>query len=344
MVSRISLLLAVAAFLGSHAVAAQPKSGAGSAGEAPAVESGPPASGDETTPARLSDEAELARVISLKDAGNFKQCAAALKKLLDPQSPQRLKDPDIVEQARLYHAHCLIADGRREEAKKPLRDAIRANPTMKTPDSLVFFPPVVDLFLQLREELDVEVEAAERRRIAAARKLAAREKRRREAQRRRLERIKQLAQEETIVVRNRRWLAAVPFGVGQFQNGSDALGATFLTSEILLGGSAMGSLIVLASLRDDAADPDVVKEELTSLDRTATTVLEISSYGFLGVAVLGIIEAQLSFVPERIEKRRRNLPQDLLQEDGENESARLRLTPALLPTPHGLGVSVLGQF
>ena len=45
-----------------------------------------------------------------------------------------------------------------------------------------------------------------------------------------------------MIIPKTRWLALVPFGAGQFQNGEKNLGYVFLSSELLLAGSTVLTL------------------------------------------------------------------------------------------------------
>src|SRR5688500_5823818 len=93
--------------------------------------------------ARLSDAGELERIVSLYSGGKYEECTRAVAQLLDPENTDRLRNPEVVEEARLYHATCLVMSGREKEAIMPLRAVLTQNPTMGTPDSLTFPPPLI---------------------------------------------------------------------------------------------------------------------------------------------------------------------------------------------------------
>ncbi len=86
----------------------------------------------------------------------------------------------------------------------------------------------------------------------------------------------------------------------------------FLTSEILLAASTLTTfgvethLILATSQSRTKPDP-----EQQPASRNWHTALEASAYAWLGVSVIGIIEAQLSFVPEQRQIRKRPLPPEL---------------------------------
>src|SRR6187431_964778 len=209
---------------------------------------------------RLNDAAELARVVSLYQAGKYGECASALKHLLSSEGPHPFHDPDVIESARTYHAACLIGSGQNQLADEPLRAAIRQNPQMKAPDSLVFPPQVIDRFLRVRETMFDVIQKAEDERVRHAQELAAQQEARAKRERLRVAGLERLAQEVTVITPRTRWLALVPFGVGQFQNGNKPLGYVFLSSEVLLAASTLTTLgvethLVLATSQVGKPDP-----------------------------------------------------------------------------------------
>src|SRR5258706_6667948 len=117
---------------------------------------------------QLSDEAELSRVVGLYEAGKYPECSSEIERLLDPTGRDPLRQPAIIENARVYWAACLLGAGQADAADAPLRAAIHENPQMKPPDSLVFPQPVVEHFLKVRDSLVTEIRAAERARIKQA--------------------------------------------------------------------------------------------------------------------------------------------------------------------------------
>jgi len=288
---------------------------------------------------RLNDAAELARVVNLYEAGKYGECASALKHLLSSDSPHPFHDLDVAESARIYHAACLIGSGQNQLADEPLRAAIRQNPQMKPPDSLVFPPQVIDRFLRVRETMFDVIRKAEDERVKRAQEVAAQQEARAKRERARVAGLERLAQEETVITPRTRWLALVPFGVGQFQNDNKPLGYVFLTSEILLAASTLTALgvqthLVLARSQADKPDPSN-----DSRINDWNTALDYSAYAWLGVSLIGIIEAQLSFVPEQRQLRKRPLPPELRP-----ETSSLRIVPNAAPVLGGAVLGVSGQF
>jgi hypothetical protein len=148
-----------------------------------------------------------------------------------------------------------------------------------------------------------------------------------------------LAQEETVRTPRSRWLALVPFGVGQFQNENKPLGYLFLTSEILLAATTLTTLgvethLVLATSQIDKPDPS----NKPRIDNWYSA-LNYSSYAWLGVSLVGILEAQLSFVPEDRKLRKRPLPPELRP-----TTSSLRVVPNAAPVQGGAVFGVSGRF
>jgi hypothetical protein len=292
----------------------------------------------EGKPARMSDEAELAQAVGLFEAGKYAQCADDLAVLLDPKSREPLRDPVVIATARIYHASCLIGGGRTAEADKPLRDAILTDPQMKPPDPLVFPGPVVERFLRVRDTLHEEIRKAEQTKVDRARREAEQRARKAREQDQRVRALEEMASREVVIVRNRRWLALIPFGVGQFQNGNPELGWVFLTSEIALGATALTALAMQTHFTLEAHE--VQNPDNNALLKTWNTLLDVSAWAFVGVAALGITEAQLSFVPERREERKRPIPPSLRRK----ETSTVQVLPNLRADPHGFSLGVSGRF
>jgi hypothetical protein len=305
---------------------------------------------------RLSDQAELDRVVAMYLSGDYQPCADELGKLLAPDVAVPIKDSAVRERARLYHSTCLLFAGDREKAKAPLRAALVENPLMSPPDSLTFPPPVVSLFLEVRDEMQQVIKREEDEQLADLRAEAAEARRRAEERKRRLEELERLASQETVVVRNSRWIASVPFGVGQFQNDSPALGWTFLVSETLLAGAAIGSQLVLLDqynkAQSQSPERPLAAADLERNSSAAYTTLVVTSWSFVGVALAGIIEANLNFVPELRETRPRPLPSNLRSAIPEEptRAGTPRVAPVLSPVSSGgpgadgLLVGVSGVF
>jgi hypothetical protein len=111
---------------------------------------------------------------------------------------------------------------------------------------------------------------------------------------------------------NSRWLALVPFGVGQFQNRQMALGWTFLATEsLLVAGSVISQLVTIYNVNQmngaiESGSSTAGGYHARAQDAYIAT--DLFTAGFALVAIAGIIHAEATFVPERVEVRARPLP------------------------------------
>jgi hypothetical protein len=251
----------------------------------------------------LSDDAELSRVVGLYEAGKYRECGSELERLLDPTGRSPLKQPAIIENARVYWAACLLGAGEGDAADAPLRAAIHENPQMKPPDSLVFPQPVVEHFLKVRDSLVNEIRAAEQTRIKQAQEEARSRQQALARERTRMLELEQLARQELVVYKNRRAIAAVPFGIGQLQNRQETLGYTLMAGELLAGGLCLGSIAWqnhMATQADEQRRLGRKVDEQGLADNQALwgTVKRISFWTFAAAAAGGVLQAQLEYVPE----------------------------------------------
>ena len=292
---------------------------------------------------RLSDASELERIVSLYSGGKYEECTREVAKLLDPQSKDRLVNPAVIEEARLYHATCLVMSGREKEAILPLRAALTQNPTMGTPDSLTFPPPLISLFLQVRKEFADAIKAEEEKRLRELARAAEAAKAKEEEERRRIARLERLAGSETVVTQNSRFLASLPFGVGQYQNGRSTLGTVFLVSEALLLGTSIAAAGI-ANYQYTLLRPGAYGNDIERNVKAARTVAIIGFYGFAAVAAGGIAEAHINFVPEARSERTRELPPDLTNSGGKPTGTLGGLLPWVQAGRGNVSAGVVGIF
>lgn len=295
---------------------------------------------------RLSDRAELEQIIELYMAGQYADCSSQLADFLNPKGKSPFKETRVIEQGRLYYASCTLLQGRRDVARRALRSALEENPLMHSPDSLTFPPPVVSLFLEVRDEVQQLITESEKEQVVRLRRENELARRRAEQREYREREFEKLARKEFVVAKNSRYLAAIPFGVGQFQNGNNVLGGAFLAGESLLLVTAVSSGLILADLTSKVA-VGIEVEPYNRRTRTAYDTLTWSSWALLGTAALGILEAQLSFKPERrLEERKRTLPRelDVPPEPPRTQEDDVEFEPSVGLAPSGVILGVNGSF
>jgi hypothetical protein len=133
----------------------------------------------------------------------------------------------------------------------------------------------------------------------------------------------------------------VPFGAGQFQNGQKALGWIFLGTESALAVATTATFAVYRVQYANSADAYNQGQRTASqqwLDRAnATRTWNLALFGaFAATAAVGILHAQLTFVPEVTVVKTRAIP-------------RVAITPTAVPLGTERGVSggaigVAGSF
>ena len=98
------------------------------------------------------------------------------------------------------------------------------------PDSLRVTLQAVDALIDVRSRMREELASIQADRVRQAQEEKAQRGRRAPGRRCAWRCSRSSPSEETVIHGNSRWLALVPFGVGQFQNRQTALGWTFLAT------------------------------------------------------------------------------------------------------------------
>ncbi len=284
-------------------------------------------------------DVEKARAAYL--ARNYAEAEERLRALVDPKTG--LKDVSLLSQARMYLAAVLLAQNKRELGAEVFEKLILEDAAFE-PDPLSFPGDVINTFFDVRVQLQERIRQAAQnsaRLEAEKRARAEQERRRQEAW---LAKVKQLATEEKITVHNSRVVALLPFGAGQFQNREPVLGWMFLVSEsaLVLGTMITVPLFIYADGRKNGQGADLERKAQIYKDRADTIqTVNLSLVGaFAAVAITGVVQANLAYVPEISETKKRELPPES------------RLTPLVAPVarsegsfmPQGGIVGVGGTF
>ncbi len=263
---------------------------------------------------------------------NYELAVDLFSNLLADASPTDRR-PLVIE-SRKYLAASFMFVGRPADGERELRVLLEVEPDYVL-DPLSFPAEVQRSFARIKMELaESRAESAAREAREAAEKRMA-EERASSTERERLARLVELARTERRVIERSRWIAMVPFGVGQFQNGHDGLGLLLAVTEgVLLAGS-----ITAWAFHDNlrGQNPDSDKLDDARLAEGAFRYINQISFGmFAVVAVTGVIDAQLRFRETVALEVKRPLPPDLEHLDKAKPTVSLGITP--------LGFNLAGTF
>ena len=287
--------------------------------------------------ARADEQSDLDKVRAAYLAHQYDDADLRLRSLLDPTHGTH--DAAVITQARMYLGAVLLAKGKGEQAGAIFERLLLDDPQFE-PDPLSFPTDVIDLFIDTRARLRdrLNAQAQERARFEAQARAREEEKKRREIER--VAMLEKLAAEETVTSVHSRWLALVPFGVGQFQNGKKTLGWIFLASEsaLVLGTAVTVPLYLIDVQNRDSAYAAGDRSAATAYLSDAQTVriVNLALVGGLAItAVAGIVEAELDYVPTVVESRPRSVP-----------PLSWSMAPLVSPATEGRGgvLGIVGRF
>jgi tetratricopeptide (TPR) repeat protein len=276
-------------------------------------------------PARMAHAdavGDLEKGYSAYAARKYGEAETRLRALLDVTKSE-LKDPDKLADARMYLGAVLVAEGRKEEAGAVFETLLREKPDYD-PDKLRVQLEAIDAFIDVKTRLRAELEKIQQEEAQRKQAERAREELERQKTPLRLAMLEKLASDERIVERNSRWRALIPFGAGQFQNGQDGWGWVFLSSEMLLAvGSFVGAAVSLYESGQES-DAAILSERVAYRNTAYNAAIggDLLAGGFFLTAIVGAIHAQLTFVPEIVHVRKRELPRLSLSPRGLGLSGR----------------------
>ena len=277
-------------------------------------------------------------------AKDYTEADARFRAMLDPNTGS-LKSPELIDEARMFLGASLLALKRGDEADIVWAKILEHNDAY-VPDPLTFSTPVLDAFTDTRTRHKDEINARKQREAqqAAANRAKEYEEKRRQAEY--LKVLARLAGEEKIIDHHSRWVATVPFGVGQFQNGKPLIGSILLVTEGLL---TLGTIVTgIIFYGQSAQANDALAGQTNNATNTALydqykARAATTRYVNLAIAaplivemIAGVIEAHVNYVPNVELIQRRELP-------------KAWLSPNFSTKPEngsfaGAGVEVGGRF
>jgi len=256
------------------------------------------------------------------DRQNYQKAANELESLVGGVVP-RARNPVVRLEARKYLGATYLFLGKEEQARDQFRLLLEEDPDYAI-DPVAFPEAVVRTFQEV--DAEVEEERARQAEIEAAREQQERseELERLIRQQQRIEELEVLARTETVEKVNSRWIAALPFGIGQFQNGNRRLGIMFAVMESAFLAASIATFVGHNALRDENPTPDEL-ERAPRVERALRIGNWVSVAGLLGFYVAGVVEAEVRFRPVIRSTRTRELRDESEQTSGRRTRMRLEL-------------------
>ncbi len=256
------------------------------------------------------------------DRHNYTKAARGLESLVGGAVP-RATNPVVRIEARKYLGATYLFLGKNEAAREQFRLLLEEDADYDI-DPVAFPEAVVRTFQEVHKE--VAAERAHQEALEAARRKRERSNEFEELirQRQRIQMLEELASVETVEKVNSRWIAAIPFGVGQFQNEDRPLGIMFAVTESAFLIASIATFIGHNSLRDENPVESEI-ERAQRVERALRIGNWVSVGAFLSFAIAGVIEAEVRFKPVIRSTRKRDLSEDIEGPQTSGPQIRLEL-------------------
>jgi hypothetical protein len=253
------------------------------------------------------------------ERGEYAQVVQTIRPLLYPRN--ELGTEDSIVRARRLLALSYLFMKKEHEAEDEVNHLLEIRPSFEL-DKFVDPPVAVRFFDDVRRRQEERLHALRERQRQEE------ERRRREEERRREEaRARARVFVETTVQHNSRLIAALPFGIGQLQNGQRKKAIAFAVTEGLLGAA---SLSLWIGVRERFPGGHVQLDPMNRIDeRPLAQALSSAQLAtgvlFWATVAWGIIDAQVLFKSER-PLRTREVPQ----------KTKVTLSPLVSPNFFGI--------
>lgn len=297
--------------------------------------------------AHAGDDEEVQAATTRVEAAKYPEAIQRFEVLLDPEAepcptgPEltptgcRLTNAELINAARAQYALALFAEGRTEDVYAQVEAILRAQPGYQ-PNAALFPQRLVDIFIEVRGRLAEEIADAARKKAELAQRAREAEQARERAQAAYVAALEKQAAEESVLLERSRLYAFVPFGVGQIQNGDVGLGLGFGVFETIAGVTSIVTAVVHADLSAQAGSPDNLDRPAAQAQIDGWLLANRISFGvFAGAALIGIVEANVSYDDAVPETRVRPLPR---------KPREIGVAPVIAPTTGGAMVGATGHF
>ncbi len=275
-----------------------------------------------TVPAAADELSDFESARRAYDRQNYAKAARELESLVGGVVP-RARNPVVRLEARKYLGATYLFLDAEAAAREQFRLLLEEDDEYDI-DAVAFPEAVVQTFQQVKSQ--VETERAREKALEARRQAQERtdEVEQLIMQQQRITALEELAGSETVERVNSRWIAALPFGVGQFQNQNRRLGIMFAVMESAFLAASIATFVGHNSLRNENPNPDEVGRA-ERVERALRIGNWVSVGGLVSFYVAGVIEAEVRFKPVIRSTRKRDLPDDLPMTDDERTEIRFEL-------------------
>jgi tetratricopeptide (TPR) repeat protein len=242
------------------------------------------------------------------DKQSYAKAARGLESLVGGVVP-RARNPVVRLEARKNLGATYLFLAKDEEAREQFRLLLEEDPDYDI-DPVAFPEAVVKTFQEVQSQ--AAKERAQKQALETARRQRERAGELEELieQQQRIQALEELAATETVEKVNSRWIAALPFGVGQFQNENRKLGIMFAVTESAFTAAAIATFIGHNSLRDENPAPSEL-ERARRVERALRIGNWVSVGALLSFYVAGLVEAEVRFKPVIRTTKKRDLPDEL---------------------------------
>ncbi len=263
-------------------------------------------------PNPTGEQAEFDKARNAYKAKEYEEADSRFFSMLDPKTGI-LRDPGLIKEARMYWAATLIAEQRESDAEEQFRIILREEPNYE-PDPIAFPLSVVNAFIDARAKYHEELDKAKQEEYRRLKENRAKTEAARQREAERIKTLERLSREVEVTEKHSRWIALLPFGIGQFQNGQRKAGWFFLVSESLFAATGIATIPLyvtdLADAHDASSSFSTYDEASAYTDRAnAVRYVNLSAYGALAVtAIIGAIQAEVAYVPDLVTTKPRAIP------------------------------------
>jgi hypothetical protein len=255
------------------------------------------------------------------ERGAYREALEIVRPLLYPSI-------ELASEEAVIDAHRLLAlahlfNKQEPEAEEEVKALLALRPTYEL-DPVVDPPVAVRFFQNVRARQDARLAELKRR---EAEERAARE---REAAERRKAQATFFERGYRV---NSRLVAALPFGIGQFQNGNRYLGIFFATTQALAAALSIGCW---AGIEAKWGNTPVPKSDTAAANAVQNTQLAAGAV-FWGLYLAGLIDAEVRFKP-RVDVEEREVP------GTKPKRMKVSVVPSILIAPGLYGLGAGGVF